>query len=272
MLIYLYHRKSFSLLAGIQNVIMRRYEMNKMLTVWALVGIWLACVNVASAAPDIEMVRVPGGCFKMGFGVDHLKLHDVCVEDFSIGKYEVTHEQWQAVMGSNPSYFKMCDSSCPVEDVSFNDVQQFISKLNKDTGKKYRLPYEAEWEYAARSGGRDEVWAGTSNQANLEEYAWIQDNSIRTTYPVGKKRPNGLGIYDMSGNVWEWCQDWYDENYYGKSPQKNPRGPQSGSVRVMRGGSWDGSAGHARAAFRGGIVPSLRLSFIGFRLVLPSVQ
>jgi formylglycine-generating enzyme required for sulfatase activity len=219
------------------------------------------------------MVKVKGGCYLMGdtFGdgeANEKPVHQVCVSDFYIGKFVVTQAIWHEVMRNNPSY-KDC-VSCPVENVSFDDAQQFINKLNDQTGKNYRLPYEAEWEYAARSGGKHEKWAGTSNQDELEKYAWFAGNNGKTTQRVGGKKPNGLGLYDMTGNVWEWCKDWYGADYYQNSPKNNPHGPLSGSTRVLRGGSWGNSAGNGRAAFRGGTVPSGRRDFIGFRLVLPA--
>jgi formylglycine-generating enzyme required for sulfatase activity len=224
-------------------------------------------------APEIEMVRVTGGCFQMGdtFGdgdADEKPVHEVCVDDFYLGKYEVTQEQWQTVMGSNPSRFKECGSNCPVEQVSWDDVQEFISRLNQRTGRRFRLPTEAEWEYAARSGGKGEKWSATSNEGELDQYSWLVGNSGARTHPVGEKRPNGLGLYDMTGNVWEWCSDWYGENYYQGSPRYNPEGPGNGSNRVLRGGSWFDDPGFVRAAFRYGFPPPSRDSLFGFRLGL----
>jgi len=228
----------------------------------------------AETAPEIEMVLVKGGCFQMGDtfgdgGSDEKPVHEVCIKDFYIGKYEVTQGQWQAVMGNNPSYFKGCGYNCPVENVSWDDAQEFIRKLNKMTGKKYRLPYEAEWEYAARSGGKKEQWAGTSNLNDIEDYAWYSENSEKSTHPVGQKKPNGIGIYDMSGNVDEWVSDYYDAKYYEKSPKETPTGPSSGSGKVLRGGSWSGTPLFVRASGRFGVAPSGRLTD-GFRLALPS--
>jgi formylglycine-generating enzyme len=237
----------------------------------------LVVATVANAAPGIEMVYVSGGCFQMGNtfsgGVPSEKpVHQVCIDGFNMGKYLVTQAQWVALMGNNPSHFKECGGNCPVEQVSWKDVQEFIGKLNDQTGKNYRLPYEAEWEYAARSGGKQEQWAGTSDMNELGAYAWFGDNSDKTTHPVGTRRPNGLGLYDMTGNVWEWCSDWFDADYYKKSPEKNPRGALSGSNHVMRGGSWGGTPGSVRAAYRVGGSPSFRDYLIGFRLVLPAVR
>ena len=220
------------------------------------------------------MVYVAGGTFTMGctneqgddcWGVEK-PAHSVTLSGFYMGKYEVTQAQWKAVMGSNPSHNK--GDNLPVENVSWDDVQAFIRKLNQLTGKRYRLPTEAEWEYAARGGNqsRGYKYAGGNN---IDEVAWYDGNSGERTHPVGKKRPNELGLYDMSGNVWEWCSDWYDEDYYGNSPQNNPQGPASGSYRVLRGGSWSDYAIYCRSAYRYGYTPDSRSGSIGFRLVSP---
>ena len=170
-------------------------------------------------------------------------------------------------MGNNPSRFKGRDH--PVDEVSWNDVQQFISSFERsERSEIFRLPTEAEWEYAARSGGEREKYAGTSQEGDLGQYAWYFVNSGRQTHPVGEKRPNGLGLYDMSGNVWEWCADWYGENYYQRSPKYNPGGPCNGSYRVLRGGSWFNDPGNLRAAYRYGFSPEYRAGTIGFRLGL----
>jgi formylglycine-generating enzyme required for sulfatase activity len=224
----------------------------------------------------MEFIFVKGGCYEMGDtfgdGYDNEKpVHEVCVDDFYIGKYEVTQAQWKAIMGNNPSYFKDCGDNCPVEQVSWNEIQEFINKLNQGAGtNKYRLPTEAEWEYAARSGGKKEKYAGTSNESELGEYAWYDKNSGSKTHPVGQKKPNGLGIYDMSGNVWEWVQDWYDENYYRSSPKDNPKGAYSGQYRVLRGGSWIFIPRLIRAAYRDWLGPTVRNSRGGFRVALPA--
>jgi formylglycine-generating enzyme len=224
-------------------------------------------------ATGMEFVFIKGGCFQMGdtFGdgySDERPVHDVCVDDFYLGKHEVTQGQWKSLMGSNPSDFKNCADDCPVESVSWNDAQDFISRLNQRTGKRFRLPTEAEWEYAARSGGKREKWAGTSSDRDLGGYSWYEENSGYKTSPGGQKKPNGLGLYEMSGNVCEWCADWYDENYYQRSRKDNPEGPGSGKVRVLRGGSWANSAGNTRAANRAGLDPAERDSNNGVRLAL----
>ncbi|NLA39893.1 MAG: formylglycine-generating enzyme family protein [Smithella sp.] len=218
----------------------------------------------------MEMVFVKGGCYRMGdtFGDgwdDEKPVHEVCINDFYIGKYEVTQGQWKAVMGENPSSFKNCGDNCPVETVSWNDIQQFLQRLNSRSGKQYRLPTEAEWEYAARSGGKSEKYAGGND---VDAVAWYYKNSGSNTHPLGQKRPNGLGLYDMSGNVWEWCSDWYGEKYYSQSPRDNPDGPSSGSYRVLRGGSWGTRPGFVRAAYRVRFNPGVRVYGSGFRMAL----
>ena len=219
----------------------------------------------------MEFVFVKGGCFEMGdtFGdglPDERPVHGVCVDDFYLGKYEVTQRQWEIVMGNNPSRFKGSDH--PVDEVSWNDAQQFIIRLKDQSGQNFRLPTEAEWEYAARSSGEREKYAGTSQEGDLGQYVWYFVNSGSQNHPVGEKRPNGLGLYDMSGNVWEWCADWYGENYYQGSPKYNPGGPSSGSMRVLRGGSWFNDPGNLRVAYRYAFSPEFRAGTIGFRLGL----
>ncbi len=215
----------------------------------------------------IEMIFVKGGTFQMGdtFGdgdSNEKPVHTVTVGDFYMSKYEVTQKTWKSVMGNNPSHFSGCDD-CPVEQVSWNDAQEFIRKLNQKTGKKYRLPYEAEWEYAARSGGKSEKYSGG---ANLDAVGWYNGNSGSKTHPVGQKQPNGLGLYDMTGNVWEWCEDWYSDSYYSQSPSYNPKGPGSGTSRVLRGGSWFWIPRFVRASVRFGFIPDGRNDIGGFRL------
>ena len=217
-----------------------------------------------------NMVRVEGGTFTMGAtseqGSDAYSeekpAHQVTLSSFSIGKYEVTQEEWQAVMGTNPSKFK--GNRRPVELVNWEDCQAFISKLNALTGKRFRLPTEAEWEYAARGGNqsRGYKYAGSNDVGSV---AWYDDNSGNKTHPVGQKLPNELGLYDMSGNVYEWCQDRYGG--YSSSSQTNPTGASSGSSRVFRGGSWYFNARDCRSSYRG-CTPSLGFSHLGLRLAL----
>ena len=220
---------------------------------------------------SIEMVKVEAGSFDMGATSemenpyeDEKPVHRVTLtNNYYVGKYEVTQALWQAVMGSNPSKFKGAD--LPVEQVSWNDCQDFVSKLNAMTGKRFRLPTEAEWEYAARGGKKSRGYQ-YSGSNTLGDVAWYGDNSGSKTHAVGTKQPNELGIYDMTGNVWEWCQDWYDS--YSSSPQTNPTGAASGSYRVYRGGSWYVSAGLCRTSCRNNGAPGIRSIILGLRLVL----
>ncbi|MBP9994642.1 MAG: SUMF1/EgtB/PvdO family nonheme iron enzyme, partial [bacterium] len=210
---------------------------------------------------SFEMVAVEGGTFTMGEDKD---AHEVTLSDYCIGKFEVTQELWEAVMGSNPSYFK--GNKLPVEQVSWDDCQTFIRKLNSLTGANFRLPTEAEWEYAARGGSRSRGYK-YSGSNSIGEVAWYTSTTNDSgTKPVGTKSPNELGIYDMSGNVWEWCLDWYDS--YGSGSQTNPHGPSSGSNRVYRGGSWYSSAQYCRVSNRNSNAPDFRSRSLGFRLVV----
>ena len=220
---------------------------------------------------SIDMVRVEAGTFTMGATAemkhpadDEKPVHQVTLtNDYYIGKYEVTQALWQAVMGNNPSEFK--GDNLPVEKVSWKDCQDFISKLNRITGKTFRLPTEAEWEYAARGGNKSRGYQ-YSGSNNLADVAWYMDNSGDKTHAVGTKQPNELGIYDMSGNVWEWCQDWYGK--YSSSSQVNPTGANSGSYRVKRGGSWEIIDWGCRSSYRYSSVPDFCGSNLGFRLFL----
>ena len=220
---------------------------------------------------SIEMVRVEAGTFTMGATPEMKEPFDwekpthqvTLTNDYYIGKYEVTQALWQAVMGNNPSNFK--GYNLPVECVSWNDCQDFISKLNSITGKVFRLPTEAEWEYAARGGKKSRGYQ-YSGSSNLSDVAWYEDNSGSGTHAVGSKQANELGIYDMSGNVWEWCQDWYGS--YSSSSQVNPTGDTSGFARVSRGGSRCSTAGSCRSSFHSFGVPDGHFSNFGLRLVL----
>ena len=193
-------------------------------------------------------------------------VHSVTLSTFYMGETEVTQALWQAVMGSNPSYFT--GTNLPVEKVSWNMiVNQFIPALNALTGRTFRLPTEAEWEYAARGGnqGHGYKYAGSNK---IGKVAWFYDNSGKQTHPVATKSPNELGLYDMNGNVWEWCSDWYGS--YGSGSQTNPQGPSSGSDRVLRGGSWFNDARCCRVSYRAYSNPDGGDAIIidGFRLVL----
>ena len=218
---------------------------------------------------NLEMIAVTRGVFTIGCTPEQgndcrdaeKPAHLADLSDFFIGKYEVTQAQWKAVMGENPSNNK--GDNLPVEQVSWNDVQEFISKLNVLTGKQYRLPTEAEWEFAARGGisSKNYKYSG-SNTAN--DVAWIGSNSARTTHPVGTKIPNELGIHDMSGNVMEWCNDWLGQ--YTNIGKVNPKGANSGTHRVGRGGSWGSAERVVRVSARSGNTPDSRAMNIGFRL------
>lgn len=222
---------------------------------------------------NIEMVKVEAGPFLMGGTVemgeaesDETPIHSVSfTHNFYIGKYEVTQALWQAVMGGiNPSRFK--GDNLPVETVSWNDCQEFINKLNSMTNRKFRLPTEAEWEYAAR-GGIKSKGCRFSGSNNLVDIAWCYINAEEHTHPVGTKMPNELGIYDMSGNVYEWCQDWYGE-YRDYAAQVDPIGALEGEFRVTRGGCFWGIDKHYRASYRAKERPTSRNYLLGLRLAL----
>ncbi len=186
-------------------------------------------------------------------------------EGFYIHTTEVTQGQWEAVMGNNPSVFKTCGDDCPVENVSWNDVQAFIQRLNQMEGTdKYRLPSEAEWEYACRAGSTTSFYYG-NDEAMLGEYAWYDKNCREQTHPVGRKKPNAWGLYDMHGNVWEWCQDWEREDYT-SGHSVNTERPSSGSNRVLHGGGWGSLAERCRALYHFSLPPFGRHGSVGFRL------
>ena len=220
---------------------------------------------------SIDMVKVEAGTFMMGAtsemknpDIDEKPVHQVTLtNDYYMGKYEVTQALWEAVMGSNPSKYK--GDNLPVESVSWNDCQEFISRLNSLTGRKFRLPTEAEWEYAARGGKKSRSYQ-YSGSSNISDVAWYDENCGSTTRAVGTKRPNELGIYDMSGNVWEWCHDWYSS--YSSLSQMNPIGAISGACRVRRGGSWDNSVWYSRSSSRSYDTSDYSRINLGLRLAL----
>jgi len=228
--------------------------------------------NIGNVVSDRDMIFVKGGTFAMGCIAaranecedDEKPAHSVTLSDFYIGKHEVTQRQWYAVMGSNPTAFTK-SRNLPIDNVTWNEVQEFISKLNGKTGKNYRLPTEAEWEYAARGGDKSGGYK-YSGSDNIDKVAWYRENSDLETNSVGHKQPNELGIYDMSGNVWEWVNDCYGT--YKSAPETDPQGPLSGSNRVYRGGSWDDGAEDCRISSRDYYYPSFRSYFLGFRLAL----
>ena len=244
----------------------------------------------------IYTVKVKGGSFDMGSdveGSDRFPIHRVTLGDFSMGQYEITQAQWKSVMGNNPSTFQ-CEE-CPVTNVSWTDIQAFIEKLNAQSGKHYRLPTEAEWEYAARGGANEELvkesntYGGVnelvadnghkrtpekyttgwkySGKGSAQEVAWFERNSNYREHPIGRKKANQLEIFDMSGNVEEWCADWYVGNYGKSTHIDNPQGPTVGNARVVRGGSWNSAAADITVTRRAAYLPDTRSAELGFRLV-----
>ena len=226
----------------------------------------------------MEFVLIPAGEFMMGAvpqdkeaGDDEKPQHNVKItKPFYMGKYPVTQEEWEKLMGNNPSKFKQAGKKAPVETVSWNDCQEFIKKLNQMEGKTYRLPTEAEWEYAARGGGSagSYVYTYGDDAGKLGDYAWYDDNSSETTHPVGQKKPNSIGLYDMMGNVWEWCEDCFDEDFYKNSPSADPKGVENDEYRSIRGGSWYYFARNSRLSYRNNYDPDNRNFSFGVRLVL----
>jgi formylglycine-generating enzyme required for sulfatase activity len=237
-----------------------------------LIVFLLTDISVGEEKKGFEgMVFIKGGCFEMGdtFGDrpnDEKPVNEVCVDDFYLGEHEVTQGEWKQVMGNNPSEFKNCGDDCPVEEVSYDDVQKYIRRLNNKTGLNYRLPTEAEWEYAAREGGKM-VRFGTGkdtigpDEANFDASSGYKKHYSRfgvfreKTVPVKSFSKNSLGLYDMSGNVYEWVSDWYGEDYYSNSPKDNPKGPGSGEYRVLRGGSYRSLPRDLRTTSRYGYLP-----------------
>ncbi|MCR5454339.1 MAG: formylglycine-generating enzyme family protein [Bacteroidales bacterium] len=233
---------------------------------------------------SFDMIYVEGGTFQMGATSeqgddaesDEKPVHSVTLDGYYAGETEVTQALWEAVMGSNPSSFNK-GGDYPVECVSWDDiVNDFLPKLNRLTGETFRLPTEAEWEYAARGGSKSRgyKYSGGNNLSEVAWYGYYDDRdanrtiTTETSMPVKRKRPNELGIYDMSGNVWEWCQDWYGD--YSSSPSRNPNGPSAGSNRVSRGGSWYDGAWDCRVSDRDFSYPGHRFNGVGFRLFLSS--
>ena len=220
---------------------------------------------------SFRMIEVEGGTFTMGATAEQGSdayyeenpAHSVTLSSYYIGQTEVTQALWKAVMGSNPSNWEGDD--LPVENVSWEDCQEFVRKLNRLTGKTFRLPTEAEWEYAARGGSKSRGYK-YSGSDNIGSAAWYDDNSGSRTHAVASKSPNELGLYDMNGNVYEWCQDWYGD--YSSSAQTNPTGASSGVGRVTRGGCWVNDAGYCRVSLRADYAPARRNNRLGLRLAL----
>jgi formylglycine-generating enzyme required for sulfatase activity len=260
---------------------------------WCILFSWLLVFSAPCSGHGADLYRDPvtgmefvflkGGCFQMGSEngtINERPVHTACVGDFFMGKYEVTQGQWKAVMGNNPAFFSRCGDDCPVESVSWTDVQEFLSRLHGKTGTNhYRLPTEAEWEYAARAGTQTRYSYG-DDARDLGDHAWYDKNSTRSEagtvyyhnkliqaspHPVGQKKPNAFGLYDMHGNVREWVSDWYGD--YRPGREQNPAGPSSGASRVHRGGTWDDGAGQCRSANRLSSHPLGADGDRGFRLL-----
>jgi len=215
-----------------------------------------------------EWVDIPSGCFQMGStrgATDEKPVHEVCLKGFQMGRYEVTQGQWRALMGGNPSHFSSCGDDCPVEKVSWNDIQEFLKILKRKTGLNFRLPSEAEWEYACRGGVANETYCGGNEAGRV---GWYKGNSGSKTHGVGGKAPNGFGLYDMSGNVWEWTEDCWNDSYNGAPRDGSAWHSGDCSRRVLRGGSWDLGGGRLRAAPRYRITADFHSTDNGFRLLL----
>lgn len=235
---------------------------------------------LTEARTGMELVAVPGGSFRMGNiwedgGRDERPVHLVQVAPFYLARHPVTQGQWQQVIGANPAAESgevFVGDDKPVVNVSWDQAQEFINRLNELSGEQFRLPSEAEWEYAARSGGREQKWAGTSEEKLLPDYAWYSANSESRLQPVGRKLPNDLGLYDLSGNVWEWCADTWHPDYEGAPadscawPAGDPGDLQAAKRRVLRGGSWNFNALNARTTYRDWNDTDYRFFVIGLRL------
>ena len=240
------------------------------ITIGNVAGISLLLLKEwTDSVSGIQFVYIDEACFEMGDtsgegAEDERPAHEVCLDSFGISKYEVTQSQWQKLMGNNPAKFTK-GNDYPVEQVSWFDTQSFIRKLNSDSSRTFRLPTEAEWEYAACSGNAEQKYAGGND---IETLAWHIGNSQGSTHPVGTKKANEFGLYDMSGNVSEWCADWYESEYYKNSLRDNPHGPSSGLLKVVRDGCWNGSAWLPRCTNRDGFKPAYSLDNLGFRVAL----
>ena len=215
---------------------------------------------------NVKMLWIPEGVFQMGLDVDYFEeqpLHEVELDGFWMAATPVTQAQYEAIMSQNPSANQ--GPRRPAEKLSWNDANEFCKRLARATGRHYTLPTEAQWEYACRAGSAAR-WCFGDDEDLLDQYAWHFDNAGGTTHPVAQKQPNAWGLFDAHGNVWEWCRDWFDEYFYSHTPRRNPQGPVSGSMRVLRGGSWDSDAGSTRSARRFRFNPKLANNLFGFRI------
>lgn len=227
-----------------------------------------AAARHTDATTGMQFVGVPAGCSPIG-GSDREGKQGVetCFTKFFIGVYPVTQGEWKRIMGNNPSSFSSCGDDCPVDSVSWLEAQEFINRLNDQSKGGYRLPTEAEWEYVCRSGKRNEKFCGGNN---LGEVAWNISNSGKKTHPVGLKKPNDWGVYDMTGNVWQWVQDWYDDKYPGGA--QDPKGPDNGIYRVFRGGGYRSDSVSASLEMRFRDYPTHKNKSNGFRLVFTAME
>lgn len=226
--------------------------------------------NYTDPTTGIEFILVPGSCYQMGnlWGgngdANEGPVHQVCLDDYYLAKTEVTQAQWQKIMTENPSYFQKGETH-PVENVSWNDAMAFLQKMSADNDKTFRLPTEAEWEFACRSGGQEEQYCGGND---LKERAWFDRTGGGSTQAVATRQPNGLGLFDMSGNVWEFCSDRYAKDYYANSPEKNPQGAAEGPHVIKRGGSWSINPRYLRSTVRGRAARDDAHYSTGFRVAI----
>ncbi|MBF0436168.1 MAG: SUMF1/EgtB/PvdO family nonheme iron enzyme [Magnetococcales bacterium] len=219
----------------------------------------------------IILASIPGGCFIMGNdkGEKNEKpAHEVCVDDFWMGIHEITQKQWRQVMGWLPEQSIAADN-LPVGNISWLDVERFVTMINKRSAVQFRIPTEAQWEYACSGGGQSKPYCG---DGKVEELGWVEENAKNQPHPPGERTPNRFGLYDMTGNLWEWVADWYDREYYRDSPKQNPKGPTVGSSRTFRGGGWLTQGEFARATIRQDMDPTRSYPLLGFRLAAPRVM
>ena len=224
---------------------------------------------VVKEIPPFKMIFVKGGCFDIGDFADlgdpdEKPVHEVCISDYYLAETEVTQELWDSVMSFNP--MSDPDMQKPVTRVTWFWANRFLEKINERTGKVYRLPTEAEWEYAARARGEELIWSGVNDENRLKEYAWFQDNSDDTLQMVKQLKPNALGFYDMSGNVWEWVEDYFGFDYYKEREKEDPYGPEYSNWKVIKGGSYVDTPHTLRTTYRHAYEPTLSSHGLGLRL------